>query len=60
MDGDLGLFVYLAPMGALLILVAAFLIADSAMASTPLKQDRKLDGDNGTERNRTLHCLLRR
>ena len=51
MDGDLGLFVYLAPMGALLILVAAFLIADSAMASTPLIQDRKLDGI--TEPNET-------
>ena len=34
-DGDPGLFIYLAPFGALLLFVAVFLIAVSAMASRP-------------------------
>ncbi len=39
-DGDPGLFVYLAPFGALLVFVAVFLIAWSAMASRPKEQNK--------------------
>ena len=38
-DGDPGLFIYLAPFGALLLLVSVFLIAGSAMASRSRNQD---------------------
>jgi hypothetical protein len=37
-DGDPGLFIYLAPFGALLLFVAVFLIAGSAMAARPESQ----------------------
>ncbi len=39
-DGDPGLFVYLAPFGALLLFVAVFLITWSAMASRPKEQNK--------------------
>ena len=38
--GDPGLFIYLAPFGALLLFVAVFLIAWSAMASRPKEQNK--------------------
>ena len=38
-DGDPGLFIYLAPIGALLMLLAVFLIAGSALATRPKKQN---------------------
>ena len=37
-DGDPGLFIYLAPFGALSLFVAVFLIAGSAMAARPESQ----------------------
>ena len=42
-DGDPGLFIYLAPFGALLLLVAVFLIAHSAMTSRPREQNKAPD-----------------
>ena len=39
-DGDPGLFIYLAPFGALLLFVSVFLIAGSAMASRPREQNK--------------------
>jgi hypothetical protein len=42
-DGDPGLFVYLAPFGALFLFVAVYLIAASAMAARPEKLNRDLE-----------------
>ena len=39
-EGDPGLFVYLAPVGALFLFVAVYLIAASAMAARPKKQNK--------------------
>ena len=53
-DGDPGLFIYLAPFGALLLFVAVFLIAWSAMASRPKERNEHSARDleaNETERS---------
>ncbi len=42
-DGDPGLFVYLAPVGALFLFIAVYLIAASAMAARPEKRNDDLE-----------------
>ena len=42
-DGDPGLFIYLAPFGALLLFIAVFLIAASAKAARPEKRNDDLE-----------------
>lgn len=44
-DGDPGLFIYLTPLGALLLFGAIFLITCSAMASKPKEQNKDPDQD---------------